>query len=352
MPSRPSASTSSRSSASRGDLARDRALVADLGDVAHAAKNAVRDPRRPARPARDLHRRVVCDLDAENPCGAPHDRPELLRVVVAEPERHPEAVAQRRRQESPARCGADESEGRQVERECPRGRPLADDDVEPEVLERGIEDLLDRPVDPVDLVDEEHVPRLERGQDRRHVALALEGRAGDRADADVELLAHDLRERRLAEPGRPDQEHVVERLVAGLRGGECNRQLLLDALLPDEVGEAARAEGRLECPILLEDGAEEAAHAASLACGSVARGKPGFPREPPTRRHRCCAAARTPGGTSHCPRAPSWLHGDVMQPPAGRVARAPRRGARDRPARAPPRPRSPSSRARRGRRAR
>ena len=34
---------------------------------------------------------------------------------------------------------------------------LADDDVEPEVLERRVEDLLDRAVEPVDLVDEEDV---------------------------------------------------------------------------------------------------------------------------------------------------------------------------------------------------
>jgi hypothetical protein len=33
----------------------------------------------------------------------------------------------------------------------------------------------------VDLVDEEHVPLLERGEDRRHVSLALERRAGDGA---------------------------------------------------------------------------------------------------------------------------------------------------------------------------
>src|SRR5207248_2225037 len=36
------------------DLGRDRAFVADLGDVAHAPEDAVRDPRRPARAARDL----------------------------------------------------------------------------------------------------------------------------------------------------------------------------------------------------------------------------------------------------------------------------------------------------------
>ena len=39
--------------------------------------------------------------------------------------------------------------------------PWPNDDVEPEVLERRIEDLLGGPVEPVDLVDEQHVARLD-----------------------------------------------------------------------------------------------------------------------------------------------------------------------------------------------
>ena len=49
------------------DLVRDRALVPDLGDVADAAEDPVRDPRRSARAPRDLVGRVVLDLDAEDP---------------------------------------------------------------------------------------------------------------------------------------------------------------------------------------------------------------------------------------------------------------------------------------------
>ena len=89
---------------------------------------------------------------------------------------------------------------------------LAEDDVEAEVLERRVEDLLRGAVEPVDLVDEEDVARLERGEDRRDVLL-LERRAGDRAEADAELLADDLRERRLAEARRAGEQHVVERLA-------------------------------------------------------------------------------------------------------------------------------------------
>ena len=223
------------------DVARDHAGVTHLGDVADAPQDPVGDPRRPPRAACDLVGGVVLDLDAEDARRAAHDRTELSRVVVAEPERHPEAVAQRRRQQARARRGADEREGRQVERERARGGALPDDDVEPEVLERRVEDLLDRAVDAVDLVDEEHVALLERREDRGHVPLALERRPGHGAQPDAELLAHDLGERRLAEARRPDQEHVVERLAASLGRVERDRELLLRALLADEVVEPARA---------------------------------------------------------------------------------------------------------------
>ena len=177
MRSRPSPSTSSSASASRATGERDRAVVAHLGDVPHAPQDAVRHPRRPARAAGDLLRRLVGDLDAEDPGRAADDPRELLGAVVVEPVRHAEAVAERRRQEARARRRADERERRQVERQRPRRRPLADDDVEPEVLERRVEDLLDGAVQPVDLVHEEDVALLERGEDRGHVALALERRA-------------------------------------------------------------------------------------------------------------------------------------------------------------------------------
>ena len=219
------------------DLDRHVPLVAHLGHVPHTPQNAVRDPGRPAGATRDLVGRLVRDLDAEDACGAPDDLGQLGRFVVPEPEGHAEAVAQRRRQQPGPGRRSDERERRQVERQGARRRPLAEDDVETEVLERRVERLLDGRVEAMDLVDEEHVALLESGQDRRDVALALERRAGDRPDAGAELLPDDVGEARLAEAGRPDEQDVVERLTA--RGGrlEGDRQLLLRSLLADELTE-------------------------------------------------------------------------------------------------------------------
>src|SRR5204862_649117 len=86
---------------------------------------------------------------------------------------------------------------------------------------------------------------------------------GDLADADAELVAHDLRERGLPEPRRPGEQHVVERLAARLRRFERNRELLLDALLPDEVAERARPKRALELLVGIRlNRREELRHAA------------------------------------------------------------------------------------------
>ena len=57
--------------------------------------------------------------------------------------------------------------GGQVERDGGGARTLADDDVDPEVLHRDVEHLLGGPRHPVDLVEEQHLARLERRTGRR-----------------------------------------------------------------------------------------------------------------------------------------------------------------------------------------
>jgi hypothetical protein len=250
--------------------------VPHLGDIPNAAQDAVRDARCPPGATGDLFGRLVGDLDAQDPGGATDDRGELDTVVVPEPERHAETVAQRRRQQACARRRTDEGELGQVERQGACTRSLPDHDVEPEVLERRIQDLLDRPVHAVDLVDEEDVLRVEAREDRGHIALPLEGRARDRAEADVELLADDRRQRRLPEPRWPDEEDVVERLAAGLRGLQRDVELLLRAVLADEVVESARAQRLLDLLVALaQRGCKELRRHAALLSATRTRSSAG-----------------------------------------------------------------------------
>jgi len=128
----------------------------------------------------------------------------------------------------------------------------------------------------VDLVDEEDVLDVEAGQDGRHVALSLERRARHRAEADLELLANDLRERRLPESGRPDEEDMVERLPTTLRGRKRNLELLLRALLSDDLVEPPWPQRLLDLLVALPQcRCEELARHAALRSASRTRSSTG-----------------------------------------------------------------------------
>jgi hypothetical protein len=115
----------------------------------------------------------------------------------------------------------------------------------------------------VDLVDEQHVPRLEVGQERREIARPLEHGPRGLPEVDAELVREDVRQRGLAEAGRPEQQHVVERLAALPGGGDEDRELLADLLLPDVFVEPARPQCALD-DFFLHAGHLAADHALQL----------------------------------------------------------------------------------------
>ncbi len=61
-------------------------------------------------------------------------------------------------------------------------------------------------------------------------------------DGDAELLADDIRKRRLAEAWRSVEQHVIERLAALTRGGNGYLKIRADALLADVIVQRAGPE--------------------------------------------------------------------------------------------------------------
>ena len=86
-----------------GDVGGDRAVGADLGEVADTPQEPVGDAGRAARSPGDLPGAVGVDRDAEDAGGAGDDLLQLVVVVVVEPGDEAEAVAQRAGDH--ARCG-------------------------------------------------------------------------------------------------------------------------------------------------------------------------------------------------------------------------------------------------------
>ena len=82
---------------------------------------------------------------------------QVLVGVELQPQHDAEARAQRRRQQSRARGGADEGERPHLDGVRARRRPLPDDDVELVVFQRRVEQLFQRRLQAVDFVDEQHL---------------------------------------------------------------------------------------------------------------------------------------------------------------------------------------------------
>ena len=94
-----------------------------------------------------------------------------------------------------------------------RRRPFADDQVELKILHRRIEDFLHRRIEPVDLVDEQHVALFEIGEQRREIAGLRDDRARGGAETDAEfanfLRNSTIRNLSRSWPKRKDRAHLI-----------------------------------------------------------------------------------------------------------------------------------------------
>ena len=169
----------------------------------------------------------------------------VVRVEV-EPVRRPEPVPQRPADPPGPRRRADDGEWLQAQAQRPRRRTLADHHVERVVLHRRVQDLLDRAIEAVDLVDEQDVVVVERGQHRGKVAGPFDRRPRRVPDVHPELARDDGRERRLAQARRAVQEDVVGRLSPALRGLQEHREVGFHLALADVFVERARPEGAFD----------------------------------------------------------------------------------------------------------
>ena len=97
----------------------------------------------------------------------------------------------------------------------------------------------------MNLVDEQHVARFEIGELRREIARLGDDRARSGAEIDAELARNDLGQRRLAEAGRTDEQHVIERLAPRFGGSDENAEILARRFLAGEIGQELRANRRV-----------------------------------------------------------------------------------------------------------
>ena len=131
-------------------------------------------------------------------------------------------------------------------------RALPDHDVELVILERRIKDFFQSRLQPVHFVDEQDLLVANVGQDGRQVALDLQRRPRGLLKRHAQFVGDDGRQRRLAQPGRPIEQHMIQRLSARLRRLDRHRQILFDLGLPDEFHQPLRAQLQLKGGIVLD----------------------------------------------------------------------------------------------------
>ncbi len=86
----------------------------------------------------------------------------------------------------------------------------------------------------------EHVPRLQVGQDGGEITAALNDGAGTCAKAHPHLAGDDMRQGRLAEPGRAGEEDMVEGFAPVFGGVDKDAQIVAQLALADEIVERQR----------------------------------------------------------------------------------------------------------------
>src|SRR6266446_4124441 len=156
---------------------------------------------------------------------------DVVETVLVNVEESEGVAGNRSRDLAGASGRSDQREAAQIQTVRPGAGPLTDDDVELEVLHRGIEDFLDIGLEPMNLVDEKHIAEFEVCQNRSQITLHLDQRAGGRTESCPHFVGNNGSECRLTQPGRTVQKNVVERLTALARGLDGYVEVVLNRLL-------------------------------------------------------------------------------------------------------------------------
>ncbi|KAG1487407.1 hypothetical protein G6F52_014195 [Rhizopus delemar] len=88
----------------------------------------------------------------------------------------------------------------------------------------------------MELVDEQHIVRLLVGQQRGQVTGLLDHRAGGDPQGHAQLVGADVAEGSLAQAGRPEDQHVVQRVATTLGRLDVDFHLLAHRHLAEVVG--------------------------------------------------------------------------------------------------------------------
>jgi hypothetical protein len=103
----------------------------------------------------------------------------------------------------------------------------------------------------MDFVDKQHVVVAEVGKQRSQITRPFDGWAGGDTQADAELVGDNVGQGRLAEPWRPGEQNMVERLIAPAGRLYEHPEALDSIFLTNKVVKEPWAKAQVERPVLV-----------------------------------------------------------------------------------------------------
>src|SRR5438045_4461551 len=176
----------------------------------------------------------------------------FLGVIVIEPRSHSETRTEWSAYHSRARRYADQRELRQIEPQTARLRSLVNDDVEPVIFHRRVEVFFDRRLQPVNLVDDEHIALFQAGEKPCEFTGFFNHRSTGVFDIHAHCVGNDVGERRLAEPRRTAQENMLEHVTAFFSRFDHQLQPFAHLYLAGELAECGWAQRNFKSSVWLQ----------------------------------------------------------------------------------------------------
>ena len=147
-----------------GHLRRDDAVCLHLSVIPDPPEHPVCDAGGAPAPPGDLIGSVGHNVHMKDPRRSGDDSGELLWGIELQPQRHAEAVPQRRGELARPGGGPDKGKVGQIQADGVGAGPLPHDDVQGVVLHGGVQDLLHGTVQPMNLVHKKDIPLVEVGE--------------------------------------------------------------------------------------------------------------------------------------------------------------------------------------------
>ena len=221
-------------------------LGAGEGVVADPAQKIVGDSGGASATACNFGGGGVIEFHSEEGCGAAHDRGQVLDGVVVEAVGDSETGAKGGTEEAGAGGCTDEGEAGEIQADGASGRALVDNDIDPEVLNGGVEILFDDFGQAVNFIDEEDISLLKSSKETGEIACFFNRGTRGGANGGIHFRAQDVGESGFPESRRSTEEKVIEGLGASAGGVEKDSKAILQLRLAGEVGEARGAKGKID----------------------------------------------------------------------------------------------------------